>query len=179
MLRDIAATRLIEVFCRQEDALAVIWEIQNIEKTEVKADAVQVNKQTEHTGTYKVRGHFAGIPWHNEFAYVLHEQGFHSTEAHPPASGARIQGGFVAVATGEQSCTILHYEQYVLPQWAVPLKPLIVWYLQWSMQKELHDLRAIILERAAKDMTRSKVLEQTSTLVPKSGPGRVPDVWRA
>ena len=85
MLRDIAATRLIEVFCRQEDALAVIWEIQNIEKTEVKADAVQVNKQTEHTGTYKVRGHFAGIPWHNEFAYVLHEQGFHSTEAHPPA----------------------------------------------------------------------------------------------
>ncbi|TMB85612.1 MAG: hypothetical protein E6J48_00070, partial [Chloroflexi bacterium] len=69
MLRDIAATRLIEVFCRQEDALAVIWEIQNIEKTEVKADAVQVNKQTEHTGTYKVRGHFAGIPWHNEFAY--------------------------------------------------------------------------------------------------------------
>ena len=79
MPRDIAATRLIEVFCRQEDALAVIWEIQNIEKTEVKADAVQVNKQTEHTGTYKVRGHFAGIPWHNEFAYVLHEQGFHST----------------------------------------------------------------------------------------------------
>src|SRR5712692_11435875 len=124
MLRDIAATRLIEVFCRQRDALAVIWEIQNIEKTEVKADAVQVNKQTEHTGTYKVRGHFAGIPWHNEFAYVLHEQGFHSTEAHPPASGARIQGGFVTVATGEQSCTILHYEQYVLPQWAVPLKPL-------------------------------------------------------
>ena len=76
----------------------------------------------------------------------------------------------MAVATGEQSCTILHYEQYVLPQWAVPLKPLIVWYLQWSMQKELHDLRAIILERAAKDMTQSKVLEQTSTLVPKSGP---------
>ena len=36
MLRDIAATRLIEVFCRQEDALAVIWEIQNIEKTEVR-----------------------------------------------------------------------------------------------------------------------------------------------
>ena len=151
MLKDIAVTRLIEVPCRQEDALAVIWGIQNIEKTEVKADEVEVIPQSERTGTYKVRGHFAGIPWHNEFAYVLHEQGFHSVEAHPPASGSRIQGGFVAVSTGEQSCTILHYEQYVLPRWAVPLKPLITWYLQWSMNKELHDLQTIILERAARE----------------------------
>src|SRR6266567_2695285 len=127
MLRDISATRLIEVACRQDDALAVIWEIQNIEKTEVKADAVEVNKQSESTGTYKVRGHFIGIPWHNEFAYVLHKQGFHSVEAHSPASGPRIQGGFVAVPTGERTCTILHYEQYLLPRWGVPLKPLIVW----------------------------------------------------
>jgi len=150
MMRDISVIRLIEVACRQEDVLPVIWEIQNIEKTEVKADVVQVNKQTERMGTYQVRGHFAGIPWHNEFAYVLHEQGFHSLEAHPPASGSRIQGGFVAVSTGKQNCTILHYEQYVLPKWAIPLKLLIEWYLQWSMKKELHDLKTIILERAAK-----------------------------
>lgn len=136
MSRTIAATRLIEVPCRQEDALAVIREIKNIEKT-------------EHTGTYKVRGHFAGIPWHNEFAYTLHEQGFHSVETHPPASGPRIQGGFVAVYTGEQICTILHYEQYILPKWGVPVKPLIEWYLQWSMKKELRDLKTIILARAA------------------------------
>ena len=149
MSRTIAATRLIEVPCRQEDALAVIREIKNIEKTEVKAEAVEVSKQTENTGTYKVRGHFAGIPWHNEFSYALHEQGFHSVEAHPPASGPRIQGGFVAVCTGEQTCTILHYEQYILPKWGVPVKPLIEWYLQWSMKKELRDLKTIILARAA------------------------------
>ena len=70
MMRDISVIRLIEVACRQEDVLPVIWEIQNIEKTEVKADVVRVNKQTEHIGTYQVRGHFAGIPWHNEFAYT-------------------------------------------------------------------------------------------------------------
>jgi hypothetical protein len=150
MMRKISATRLIEMPCRQEDALAVIWEIQNIEKTEVKADIVRVSPQTEHTGTYKVQGHFAGIPWHNEFAYVLHEQGFHSVEAHPPTPGSRIQGGFVAISTGEQSCTVLHYEQYVLPRWAVPLKPLITWYLHWSMDKELRDLKTIILQGATK-----------------------------
>lgn len=150
MMKEIAALRLIEVACRQEDALAVIWEIQNIEKTEVKADAVQVIPQSERTGTYRVHGHFAGIPWHNEFAYVLHEQGFHSLEAHPPDSGTRIQGGFVAISTGEQSCTILHYEQYLLPTWAVPVKPLIEGYLQWSMKKELRDLKTLILERTAK-----------------------------
>lgn len=153
MLRNIAATRLIDVACRQENALAVIQDIKNIEKTEVKADAVQVLPQDERTGTYKVRGHFAGIPWHNEFTYVLNEQGFHSSEAHPPASGSRIQGGFVAISTGEQTCTILHYEQYVLPRWGVPLKPLITWYLQWSMKRELRDLQALILQRAARVQT--------------------------
>lgn len=149
MLREIAATRLIEVACPQEDAIAVIREIQNIEKTEVKADAVFVLPQSENTGTYKVRGHFAGIPWHNEFAYTLHPQGFHSLEAHPPASGSRIQGGFVVVPTGEQTCTVLHYEQYKLPRWAIPLKPVIEGYLQWSMKKELSDLKDIIIKHAA------------------------------
>ena len=149
MMREIAATRLIEVACPQEEALAVIWEIQNIEKTEVKADIVWVNPESKNTGTYRVRGHFAGIPWHSEFAYTLHAQGFHSLEAHPPLSGTRIQGGFVVVPTGEKSCTILHYEQYKLPRWAVPLKPLVEGYLQWSMKKEMHDLKEIILKRAA------------------------------
>jgi hypothetical protein len=56
----------------------------------------------------------------------------------------------VAVSTGEQSCTVLHYEQYVLPRWAVPLKPLITWYLHWSMDKELRDLKTIVLQGTTK-----------------------------
>jgi hypothetical protein len=146
MIRKISAIRLIEVACRKEDALAMVWEIKNIEKTEVKADEVQVFKQNEKRGTYKVHGHFAGIPWRNEFVYDLHEQGFHSFEAHPPASGPRIKGGFVVIPTGEQLCTILHYEQYILPMWGIPLKPLVILFLQWSMKKELRDLKSLILE---------------------------------
>lgn len=150
MLREISAIRLIEVACHKEDALAMIWEIKNIEKTEVKADEVQVFKQSETRGTYKVRGHFAGTPWHNEFIYELNEQGFHSFEAHPPAAGPRIKGGFVVISTGEQICTILHYEQYILPMWGIPFKPLVRVFLQWSMKKELRDLKALVLDSVNK-----------------------------
>jgi hypothetical protein len=37
MLREVAITKLVEVRRPQEDALAVIWAIQNIYQTEVKA----------------------------------------------------------------------------------------------------------------------------------------------
>jgi hypothetical protein len=70
-------------------------------------------------------------------------------EVRHPASGPRIQGGFVAIATGAEQCTILHYEQYMLPRWAVLLKPLIAAYLSWSMHKELRDLRQMLLGRPA------------------------------
>lgn len=117
---------------------------------EVKVDAIEVHAQTDHTGTYRLCGRFAGIPWREEFTYVFHAGGFHSVQANPPASGARIQGGFVAIASGERRCTILHYEQYVLPGWSVVLKPLIASYLSWSMRKELRDLRRLLMRRSAR-----------------------------
>lgn len=149
MLRDLAMTQLIEVPCRQEEALALIWRLEDVLTAEVKVDAITVHPQTDHSGTYALRGRFAGIPWRDEFTYTLHAGGFHSVQANPPPSGARIQGGFVAIATGEGRCTILHYEQYVLPSWVVPLKPIIAAYLDWSMRKEMRDLRAMLLRRVA------------------------------
>ncbi len=149
MIRDISTVSTIMVPCHKEDALAVIWEIKNIEKCEVKADVVNVTKETEKTGTYKVRGHFAGIPWRNQFSYELNDKGFHSVETNPPGPRPRIQGGFIVDVTGEKACKITHYEQYELPRWLVPMKPFIVAYLKWSMRKELRDLRDFILESAA------------------------------
>ena len=146
MIREISAVSSIVVSCNKEDALAIIWDIKNIEKTEVKADLVIVNKETERKGTYDVRGHFAGIPWRNTFSYELNDKGFHSLEANPPASGSRISGGFIVEPVGEKACSILHYEQYTLPLWSVPLKPLIIMYLKWSMRKELLDVKDLILK---------------------------------
>lgn len=149
MIRNVSVVSTIDVACRKEDALALVWNIKNIEKTEVKADHVIVHKETECNGTYDVRGHFAGIPWHNAFTYELNDKGFHSLEAHPPASGTRISGGFIVDETGDNLCTIRHYEEYKLPKWAVPLKPFVVIYLKWSMRKELRALRELILEYAS------------------------------
>jgi hypothetical protein len=152
MLRNLAMAKVIEVPCAQEAALAVIWRLDQVLQAEVKVDAIEVHPVTDHSGTYALRGRFAGLPWRDEFSYVLHAGGFHSVQAQYPASGPRIQGGFVVIATGAQQCTILHYEQYVLPRWAVLLKPIIAAYLSWSMHKELRDLRQMLVGRPAATM---------------------------
>lgn len=137
------SVRTAELRCPRETALAAIWEIKNIERTEVKADAVDVSPLSEGHGTYAVRGRFAGLPWQGEFAYELNGTGFHSRNSNVPPSEATIEGGFVVTPTAD-GCTVIHYEQYVIPPWLTPLKPLIRAYLQWSMRRELADLRDLI-----------------------------------
>ena len=151
MIRDISAISTIEIPCSKEDALAIIWDIKNIEKSEVKADAVQVQQETDRHGTYTVQGHFAGIPWHGKFTYDLNDKGFHSVENNAPASGPRIQGGFIVESGQKEACKIIHYEHYKLPRWLVPLKPFIEMYLNWSMKKELLAMKDMILEKHARE----------------------------
>ena len=130
------------------DVLRAVWQIQNIERTEVKADAVQVSPDGPRRGTYKVRGRFARKRWDGEFAYDLNEGGFHSRDANVPTSEARIEGGFVVTPLAN-GCTVIHYEQYVLAPWLRPLKPIIGAYLRWSMRRELRDLEELIASTPA------------------------------
>jgi hypothetical protein len=125
------------------DAVAAIWEIKNIERTEVKADVVAVSPESSSNGTSRVRGRVAGVPWRGEFAYFLNDAGFHSRNADRPADEATIEGGFVVTPLAD-GCTVIHYEQYVLARWLVPLKHLIRLYLRWSMSRELRDLERLI-----------------------------------
>jgi hypothetical protein len=127
----------------REDAVAAIWEIKNIERTEVKADVVAVSPESSANGTYWVRGRFAGVPWRGEFAYFLNDAGFHSRNADRPADEATIEGGFVVTPLAD-GCTVIHYEQYVLARWLAPLKHVIRLYLRWSMSRELRDLERLI-----------------------------------
>ncbi|MBF6589810.1 MAG: hypothetical protein IVW57_04670 [Ktedonobacterales bacterium] len=144
MNRHLGITKSIALACRHEDALTAVQNIKDIEKTEVKADAVDVHPEDAHHGTYDVRGHFMGIPWRNAFAYQLNEHGFHSLEAHPPVKGNRVSGGFIVGTLADGRRAIYHYEDYVLPRWAIPAKPLLRLYLARSMEKELRDLRQLI-----------------------------------
>ena len=134
----------------REDAVAAIWEIKNIERTEVKADAVLVSPDTSATGTYRVRGRFAGVPWRGEFAYFLNDAGFHSRNAYRPAEEATIEGGFVVTPLAD-GCTVIHYEQYVLAPWLRPIKPVVWMYLRWSMRRELRDLEALLHRSQSSD----------------------------
>jgi hypothetical protein len=127
----------------RQDAVAAIWEIKNIEVTEVKADTVVVSPETSRSGTYRVRGRFAGVPWRGKFAYALNDAGFHSRNAGMPAEYATIEGGFVVTPLAG-GCTVIHYEQYVLPRWLAPLKHVLRLYLRWSMARELRDLERLI-----------------------------------
>ena len=140
----ITVTEQLVVPYPSDDALAVIWDIKNIEVTECKADAVDVDAETHDRGTYRVRGRFARIPWRGRFAYQLHETGFHSVDARSGEAEPLISGGFFVQSLSAQHCLIVHYEQYVLPRWLIPLKPVIAAYLRSSMQVELRKCEQLI-----------------------------------
>src|SRR5262245_24401763 len=127
----------------RQHAVAAIRDIKNIERTEVKADAVVVSPETAERGTYRVRGRFAGFPWRGPFAYVLHEGGFDSRNAGVPPEEATIEGGFIVTPLAG-GCTVIHYEQYVLAPSLRPLRYAIRLYLRWSMVRELRDLERLI-----------------------------------
>jgi hypothetical protein len=130
-------------------ARAAVWDIQNIERTEVKADAVTVTKASPTVGSYTVRGRFAGVPWRGEFFYELNRTGFHSQNAPRSGKGPTVEGGFAVEALGDDACVVVHYEQYRLPWYFRPLRLGIVAYLKASMRRELRDLEQLV--RAGSD----------------------------
>jgi len=130
-------------------ARAAVWEIQNIERTEVKADSVRVTKESPTVGSYTVRGHFAGLPWRGEFFYELNDKGFHSKNAPKPGKGSTISGGFVVEEVSDDECLVVHYESYRLPWYYRPLRTGIAAYLRHSMRRELRDLERILVDEAA------------------------------
>ncbi|MGZ4780035.1 MAG: hypothetical protein ACXV5L_12615 [Thermoanaerobaculia bacterium] len=147
MFRDLSAVSTIRINAPKDAVLAVVWNIKGIETFEVKADHVNVLPIDERKGTYKVTGHFAGLPWRREFAYFLSDDGFYSRDAHlGPGPDITVQGGFIVQQTAEDECTLIHYEMYHLSPWFVPLKPLIAAYLKWSMRKELGDMKAAVMQ---------------------------------
>ena len=174
MTRRITVVSARELPCRREAAVAAIRDIKNIERTEVKADAVVVSPETPERGTYRVRGRFAGFPWRGYFAYVLHDGGFHSRNAGVAPEQATIEGGFVVTPLAS-GCTVIHYEQYVLAPWLRPLRHAIRLYLRWSMNRELRDLERLIAgqqQRAADSGAESQhAVSVSGSTVRNSPPG--------
>jgi hypothetical protein len=144
MSRRVTAVEALELPCPPDTALPAVWDIKNVERCEVKADAVTVHPRTDRDGSYDVRGRFAGVPWKGRFDYQLTPTGFHSRDADVPPEQATVEGGFVITPLGGDHCTVIHYEQYVLASWLAPIRLLVKAYLHLSMKRELRDLRRLV-----------------------------------
>jgi hypothetical protein len=156
MRRWVTTVAAIELPQPPESVLPAIWDIGNIERCEVKADRVEVHPHGSRSGTYDVRGRFAGVPWRGRFQYDLDARGFHSRTADVPAGEAKVEGGFVVCPLGESGSTVLHYEQYVLAWWLRPISLLVRGYLRWSMRRELRVLRSLVADGAVTSTRRSR-----------------------
>jgi hypothetical protein len=127
------------------EAIAAVQDIKAIEKTEVKADSVEVFPESETAGTYAVAGHFARVPWRSRFAYRLHAGGFHSHKiAGEVPRSWEISGGFVVAPIDDSTSLVVHYEDYGLPRYLAPLRGLIRLYLRRSMEVELRALERLL-----------------------------------
>lgn len=146
MMNRVSCTEKISVGAPTEQALAVLWNIQNLQLYEPKADSAQVEPETKTNGTCIVQGRFAGIRWRGKFSYAINDRGFHSEMLQGP-SGVQVHGGFVVQTEDSHSCQITHYENYQLPHWMSPLALLIRLYLFFAMKKELRDLAALIQQK--------------------------------
>jgi hypothetical protein len=131
--------------CPAGRAIAAVHDIESIERTEVKAERVDVSRESATGGTYAVSGRFAGVGWRSRFVYRLHATGFHSEKV--PGERPRdweISGGFIVAPLGEQACLVVHYEDYGLPHYLAPLRGLVRLYLNRSMDVELGALAGIV-----------------------------------
>lgn len=147
-LREASAEHAVVVGCPPAQALPHLWDITNVERCERKADRVTVAPETATTGRYAIHGRLLGVvPWDGQFRYVLHDAGFHSEDAVSRRGGLRVAGGFT-VEPHPAGCLIWHYERYLLPWAAAPLKPAVAAYVRWTQRREMRDLAALI-SRAA------------------------------
>jgi hypothetical protein len=144
MINRISVTGTIAIDLPAENALAVLWDLKSIALYEPKVDSAWIKPETKKTGTYSLRGRFAGVPWDGNFIYELNDRGFHSemTRSRPP--GVSMNGGFVVKAECPDRCSVTHYERYRFSFWMLPLIPLFRPYLAWAMKKEMNQLAEVI-----------------------------------
>ena len=134
--------------CPADHAISAVQDIKAIERTELKADRVEVSPDSSTAGTYAVTGHFARVPWRSRFAYRLHPTGFHSEKvAGERPRSWEISGGFMVAPLSQHACLVVHYEDYGVPLYLAPLRTFIRAYLHRSMDIELGLLEEIVVGR--------------------------------
>ena len=143
LTKEIAVTGRVSLNLPAGAALAVLWDLANLEQYEPKVDAVRVTPAGDKRGTYVSTGRFAGIPWEGRFSYELNGNGFRSEMIQGPP-GMKVKGGFAVKAQGPDRAMIIHYEYYQFPRWLAPLALPLRLYLCRAMKKELRNVADLI-----------------------------------
>lgn len=126
-------------------AVNVLHNIALIGEYEPKLNSAIVTKDSKSKGTYLAEGKLLGFPWSGKFTYELNENGFWSEMVEGPGS-VRVEGGFFVKEVTATTCEIKHVEIYHFSHLPRFLFPLIKWYLQILMKRELAHIKEIILK---------------------------------
>ena len=117
-------------------AVAVVQDLASLPLWEHKARRVTVHATDPYRGTYSASGRLVGlIPWSAEFDYELTDTGMHSKTS--AGRGIQVRGGFRVTPHCPESCTIVHYEHYMLPVRARAALAAWRWYIARTMAAEL------------------------------------------
>ena len=139
-MKNVRVTHQISVPVTEAKALGFLWDLNNLAKYEPKVTSARATAVTEKTGTYSVRGFFAGMPWTGRFDFTLNERGFTSESTKLPF-GFKASGGFVVQQQSKKRCLISHHEEYELPRLLSPLAPLLKIYLEAAIRREMRNVR--------------------------------------
>ena len=126
--------------------LSFLQNIKNIDRYEPKLISAEIIEAQPDKGFYKAKGTFLNFRWRGKFTYELNYQGFHSRMVGGPLSN-KMQGGFAVYAISENSCCVIHYEEYQFPRWTILLKPLFRYYLKKLMIQELKTIQDLLQEK--------------------------------
>ncbi|MBI3543944.1 MAG: SRPBCC family protein [Deltaproteobacteria bacterium] len=139
-MKNIRVTHQISVPVTEAKALDFLWNLNNLAKYEPKVTSAKATAATAKTGSYRVRGFFAGVPWGGRFDFTLNERGFTSESTKLPF-GLKVSGGFVVQAETKKRCLISHHEEYELPRLLSPLAPFLKVYLEAAIRREMRNVR--------------------------------------
>jgi hypothetical protein len=146
MNKEVFVMDRIDIPVNPDTAINFLSDIKNIDQYEPKVDKAKVKTDTDKTGSYEVKGKFAGIPWSGKFSYELSSEGFYSEMIESPVPGLKVQGGFKVKKISDRDCRVIHYENYHLPAWLSVISPLLKNYLTHSLKQELEEVKKLILE---------------------------------
>ena len=164
---DVLAVRTIRVPCAKSHVVAVLHDMGGLAAYEQKCRVVDARPSGPVTGRYSVTGRIARVlPWHREFSYLLHDDGFHSGDAAEFGDGWRISGGFVVHELTADTCEVVHYERYDLPGWARSARHVLGPYMRRSQHREMRIIHDLALLRAAEERARRAVVSKE---VPATG----------